>query len=177
MTRLLLHICCAPCSASAADVLKNNFDVSFYWFNPNIYDQKEYEIRKENAKRFAKELGVNFYEEDGFIYDGKKWKQESSLICENCYKLRLEKTAKFAKDNNFDAFSTSLLSSPYQKHELIKQISQKLSLEYKIDFVYKDFRPKFYEGKNSLRAKGYYLQKYCGCEKSFQEMLERKNNK
>jgi len=153
-------------------MLRSDFDISFYWYNPNIWDAQEYDKRKESAARFAAELGVPFFEEEDFAYDYATWKEKSSELCENCYKIRLEKAAAYAKKNNFDAFSTSLLSSPYQKHELVKKISEELSASYGVDFVYKDFRPKYYEGKNSLRLKGYYLQKYCGCEKSYKERFK-----
>ena len=166
--RLLLHICCAPCSASAVELLREEFDISFYWFNPNIYDDAEYANRKESAVRYAQELGISFYEED-FSYDYGSWAEKSSEICKNCYRLRLEKAAAFAKENKFDFFSTSLLSSPYQKHDSIRQISEEISKIYETGFLYRDFRPKFYDGKNSLRKKGYYIQKYCGCRKSYHE--------
>lgn len=166
--KLLLHICCAPCSASAVEVLREEFDISFYWYNPNVYDGKEYAARKDAAVKYAQELGFSFFEED-FPYDYGSWKEKSAEICENCYRLRLEKAAAFAKKNNFEFFSTSLLSSPYQKHDLIKKISEEISKIYEISFLYRDFRPKFYDGKNSLRKKGYYIQKYCGCRKSYYE--------
>ena len=172
--KLLLHICCAPCSASAVKMLGEEFDVSFYWYNPNIYDEEEYEKRRSSAERYATELNVSFFEEKDFFYDYDGWKSESFEQCENCYKLRMDKAASFAKNNGFDFFSTSLLSSPYQKHDLIKEIAAESSEKYRAAFLYKDFRTAFYEGKNSLRQSGYYIQKYCGCEKSQKERYEKK---
>lgn len=169
MKKLLLHICCAPCSASAVKSLKNDFDISFYWHNPNIYDLDEYNKRKESAVRFANQLGFDFFEEEDFVYDYEKWKSLSNEICSNCYKIRIEKTAVFAKNKGFDCFSTSLLSSLYQKHELIKEISCSISNEFNIQFLYRDFREFFYDGKNELRKQGYYMQKYCACAKSYRE--------
>lgn len=166
--KLLLHLCCAPCSASCVEFLHEDFDISFYWYNPNIYDEQEYEKRRESVVKYAQELGFSFYEEE-LLYDYEKWRAKSSEICENCYRIRLEKAALFAKNNNFDFFSTSLLSSPYQKHDLIKEISEGISKIHGVGFLYRDFRPKFYEGKNSLRKKGYYIQKYCACRKSYNE--------
>ncbi|MDR1695030.1 MAG: epoxyqueuosine reductase QueH [Endomicrobium sp.] len=174
--KLLLHICCAPCSASAVKMLKEEFDISFYWHNPNIYDKEEYIKRKEAAIRYASGLGVPFFEEKDFSYDYGGWKTRGSEQCGNCYRLRLDKAASFAKSNGFDFFSTSLLSSPYQKHDLIKQIAGELSEKHSAAFLYKDFRTEFYEGKNSLRQAGYYVQKYCGCAKSLEERYGKKQN-
>jgi predicted adenine nucleotide alpha hydrolase (AANH) superfamily ATPase len=170
--KVLLHICCAPCSASAAKVLKNVYDISFYWYNPNIYDKEEYKKRKESAIRYAKELDIQFHEDQKFMYNYKEWKGKSCEYCNLCYTLRLEKTAIFAKDKCFDFFTTSLLSSPYQKHALIKQIAESFVRKHAVEFLYYDFRPGFYEGKNLLRQKGYYMQKYCACNKSYKERFQ-----
>lgn len=170
--RLLLHVCCAPCSASAVKLLKDEYDISFYWYNPNIFDENEYLKRKESAIKYAKDLEVDFFEEK-LEYNYKDWKNESFEECKNCYEIRLNKLVNFAKENNFECFSTSLLSSPYQKHDLIKDIAKKSAKEKNIRFVYKDCRPEFYNGKNELRSKGYYIQKYCGCAKSYKERFSK----
>jgi len=91
------------------------------------------------------------------------------LRCAYCYRLRLEKAASYAAENAFDAFSTTLLISPYQKHELIKQTGGELAAAYGIEFLYRDFRPLFREGQKQARAAGYYMQKYCGCIYSEEE--------
>lgn len=166
--KLLLHICCAPCSASAIKVLQDEYDISFYWYNPNIFDETEYLSRKEAAIKYAKDLGIKFFEEE-YSYNYNNWKNLSLEQCKNCYEVRLKALTKFAKDNKFDYFSTSLLSSPYQKHGLIKELSENFAKQNNIEFVYKDFRVEFYNGKNELRNKGYYIQKYCGCNKSYKE--------
>ncbi|MCL2390186.1 MAG: epoxyqueuosine reductase QueH [Endomicrobia bacterium] len=172
--KLLLHICCAPCSASAVKMLREDFDISFFWHNPNIYNKDEYEKRKEAAVRYAAGLNIPFFEEKDFSYDYDIWKSESFEQCGGCYMLRMDKAASFAKNNGFDFFSTSLLSSPYQKHDLIKKIAEEMSEKYSTGFLYKDFRTGFYEGKNSLRKAGYYIQKHCGCAKSLKERHEKK---
>ena len=167
--KLLLHICCAPCSASAVKMLQDEFDILFYWHNPNIYDAAEYDKRKSSAADYAKRLGIEFFEESGFVYDYGGWLSESSEQCALCYKIRLAKASSFAKNNNFDCFSTSLLSSPYQNHELVKNIASEYAGSTGIEFLYRDFRPGYYEGKNMLKQVGCYMQKYCGCAKSFKE--------
>jgi predicted adenine nucleotide alpha hydrolase (AANH) superfamily ATPase len=171
--KVLLHICCALCSASSVRVLKDRYDIAFYWYNPNIWDFNEYEQRKDAAIKYAKELKFNFYEEKSFDYNYNIWKEQSLETCKLCYSLRLENAILFAKLNNFDFFSTSLLSSPYQKHDLIKQTAQNLSSKYLVKFLYSDFRNFFYECKNFLKQKGYYTQKYCACHKSYKERFEK----
>jgi predicted adenine nucleotide alpha hydrolase (AANH) superfamily ATPase len=94
-----------------------------------------------------------------------------------CYSLRLDKVAKYAKDNGFDAFTTSLLVSPYQKHDLIKELGEKFALKYNIKFYYQDFRPFFREGQAMAKEMGLYRQKYCGCIVSYNERLEHLNQK
>ncbi|MCA6070269.1 MAG: epoxyqueuosine reductase QueH [Endomicrobium sp.] len=172
--KVLLHVCCAPCSASAVKMLSVEYGISFYWYNPNIYNEQEYKDRKDSAIRYAKELNISFREEEDFLYNYENWKNKSLEQCHICYTFRLEKTAIFAKQNNFDFFTTSLLSSLYQKHDLIKQIANDLADKYKINFLYCDFRFGFYEGKNLLRQKGYYIQKYCACNKSYRERFDNK---
>jgi predicted adenine nucleotide alpha hydrolase (AANH) superfamily ATPase len=83
--------------------------------------------------------------------------------CAFCYKLRLEKTARLAAEKGYDAFSTTLLISPYQNHDLIRQTGVELASVYGIEFLYRDFRPLFRQGREQARAAGYYMQKYCGC--------------
>ena len=84
--------------------------------------------------------------------------------CKNyCYKVRLEETAKYAKENGFDSFSTTLLISPYQQHDLLKSMGEEIAKKYDLEFLYRDFRPGFREGQNEARNLGLYMQKYCGC--------------
>ncbi|MDR0617426.1 MAG: epoxyqueuosine reductase QueH [Endomicrobium sp.] len=172
--KVLLHICCAPCSASSMKVLHKSYNVSFYWYNPNIWNFDEYKKRKDSVIKYAKELNITFYEHQSSAYNYKNWEKESLEICKLCYCLRLEKVALFAKLNNFDFFTTSLLSSPYQKHDLVKQISKNISSKYSVKFLYADFREFFYEGKNELKQKGYYTQRYCACNKSYKKRFDNK---
>jgi predicted adenine nucleotide alpha hydrolase (AANH) superfamily ATPase len=167
--KVLLHVCCAPCCASAVKMLHDKYDVSFYWHNPNIYCEQEYKNRRDSVVRYAKELDLRFYEESDFFYNYNYWKDKSFEKCNLCYSIRLEKAAIFAKQNNFDFFTTSLLSSPYQKHDLIKQIANDIADKYMLNFLYCDFRISFYKEKNYLRQKGYYMQKYCACNKSYKK--------
>ncbi|MDR1784355.1 MAG: epoxyqueuosine reductase QueH [Endomicrobium sp.] len=171
--KVLLHVCCAVCSATTIKILYDKYEISFYWYNPNIYDIQEYKNRKNAAIKYSEELNIPFYEEKDFSYNYFNWKNESFEKCIFCYKLRIEKTAIFAKKNRFDFFSTSLLSSPHQKHDIVKQIAINFTYKYTVEFLYKDFRKYFYDAKNSLKKRGYYIQKYCGCNKSLKQVKSR----
>ena len=94
-----------------------------------------------------------------------------------CYPVRLEQTANYAKENGYDAFTTTLLVSPYQKHDELKKICEKIAKQYNIDFLYRDFREGFREGQAKARELGLYMQKYCGCifseEERYQKQIEK----
>ena len=168
--KFLLHTCCAPCLVTFITGFKNeNLRPDLYWYNLNIHPFTEYRFRKDSLIAFAKDEGLELiiedeyglrqfirgtYSPDGTIDDNR---------CRFCYHSRLEKTVKTAVEKQYDVFSTTLLASPYQKHEMIKQICEKLASQYNIDFYYKDYRSGYREGQNKARARGCYMQKYCGC--------------
>ena len=164
--KLLLHTCCAPCSVYCVDELKKeNIDVTSYWYNPNIHPYKEYEARLECLKVYDKQIGIPLIIDDyyGLRDFCKNVVDKIDNRCGYCYLCRLEKTAKYAKENGYDAFSTTLLISPYQEHELLKKTGYMLERKYGVKFLYKDFRPGFREGQKKAREIGLYMQKYCGC--------------
>lgn len=164
--KLLLHICCAPCSAACIKVLREeNIDIVGYWYNPNIHPFKEYDNRLKALKEYSKMINLNviyddFYGLDEFV------KNTVNIIdnrCGYCYLFRMERVVKYAHDNGYDAFSSTLFISPYQKHDLLKSICEKLSKKYNIKFLYRDFRPYYELGREMFRETGLYMQKYCGC--------------
>lgn len=165
--RVLLHTCCAPCSIKCIEKLKNdNIDSTAFWYNPNIHPFKEYQIRRDTLSQYTKINNIDYIEHDEyglrhFISD--IYPQMGKERCEYCYEMRLSETAKCAKEMGFDAFSTTLLISPYQRHEIIKKIGEKLGKKYNIKFLYRDFRPYFSDGQNEARKINLYMQKYCGC--------------
>lgn len=164
--KLLLHICCAPCSIKFIEELKKeNIDITGYWYNPNIHPYMEYKSRMDSLKDYSESIGLNVVYNDnyGLIEFSKNVINDLDNRCSYCYIIRLEQTVKYAKENNFDAFTTTLLISPYQKHEYIKNICENLSEKYNIEFLYKDLRPSFREGQAEAKEKGLYMQKYCGC--------------
>ena len=166
--KLLLHACCAPCSVYCVDTLrKEGIEPTIYWYNPNIHPYKEYEARRDSLKEYvAKEnLQAVFEEEYGLDEFCKNVVNNLDARCVNyCYPVRLRKTFEYAKENGYDTVSTTLLYSIYQKHDYIKSLCEKYSKQYKIEFLYRDFREGFWEGhdkaKNELNL---YMQKYCGC--------------
>ena len=165
--KLLLHACCAPCSVYCIDSLrKQNIEPTVYWYNPNIHPYMEYKTRRDTLKEYTKSIGVEaiFHEEYGLDEFCKNVICDLQNRCQNyCYKIRLEDTAKYAKENGYDTISTTLLISPYQKHEFLHELGEKIAKEYGLQFLYQDFRVGFREGQAKARELGLYMQKYCGC--------------
>lgn len=179
-SKLLLHVCCGPCAAIPARELMNEFEVSSYFFNPNIYPNEEKELRKINAKKVADFYDVDFIEDDeeySFYLNEIRGKEKNEGSpdkisnetltgkerCKACYRMRLQRTAKKAKEENIINFSTTLLISPYQDIEAIKMIGDEIAEKEGLTFIFKDFRPKFQESRVLTKEMDLYRQKYCGC--------------
>ena len=162
---LLLHICCGPCAFFPVKFLKeNNIQFTGLYYNPNIQPIDEFLRRKENVEKLSEIENFNVFYDDTFLQNvWENYSLSTDSRCEMCYKLRLDKTAQFAKQNGFDCFSTTLLISPYQDHELIKKIAEEKAEKYGAGFYYYDFRPNYRQGQNLAREHGLYRQKYCGC--------------
>ncbi len=167
--KILMHICCAPCFSYPSRALRKQHELTGYWYNPNIQPYSEYLRRLETLKKFESLEKVHIiYDEE---YNMQDWLKKATAIneindvnrCKFCYVQRLEKVAKYAKDHDFDAFSTTLLYAPYQKHELVKEFGEKMALKYNIAFYYEDFRDHYREGQEIAKSLGLYRQKYCGC--------------
>ena len=149
-------------------VEKDGVSITCFWYNPNIHPFTEYRSRKNaliDYIGYIGESGAELIEIDeyGLVEFTKNAINDLGGRCVYCYETRIKKTAKYAKENNFDAFSTTLLVSPYQDHEKIKQICEKYAEEYKTGFFYRDFRENFKNGQKKAREKNIYMQKYCGC--------------
>ena len=182
--KLLLHTCCAPCSVYCVKTLKEeNIDITSFWYNPNIHPYKEYEVRLETLKKYNEDIGVPLVIE--YFYGLRSFCNnvidKLDNRCGYCYLCRLEKTAKYAKENNYEAFSTTLLISPYQDHELLKKTGEMLEKKYGVKFLYRDFRPGFKKGQKEARSLGLYMQKYCGCifseEERYEKLIEKNKKK
>ena len=165
--KLLMHTCCAPCSVYCIESLRNEeIEPILYWYNPNIHPYIEYKTRRDTLKEYSKMINVKaiFKEEYGLDEFCKNVMCDLKNRCVNyCYKVRLEETVKYAKENGYDAFTSTLFVSPYQKHEELKKLCEILSEKYNIQFLYRDFRVGFREGQAKARELGLYMQKYCGC--------------
>lgn len=167
MKKLLLHTCCAPCSTYVIARLRQEGyeDITSYWYNINIHPYTEYKQRLETLKEYTKSIGIPLIVEDnyGIREFTKAVVEDIDNRCSFCYRSRLEKTVQYAKEHGYDAFTTTLLVSPYQKHDLIIQIAKELAEKYDIEFIYFDFREGFRLGQQMAREAGLYMQKYCGC--------------
>lgn len=180
MKKVLLHCCCAPCSLSCIDPLKaEGIEPVAFWYNPNIHPWKEYQARRECLVDYAKEIGMELrvMEDYGLRSFVEQTADDLDNRCTRCYEMRLEKTAEYAAENGFEAFTTTLLASVYQRHELIAQAAQRYAEEYGVGFLYRDFRPNFRAGNQRARELGFYMQKYCGCvfseEERYRKQIDR----
>lgn len=179
--KILLHTCCGPCSVYCIDRLKElNIELDAYWFNPNIHPYMEYKQRRDTLVSYTQSIGIKAIvnENYGLVEFTKNVINDLENRCQNyCYRVRLEETAKYAKEHGYDAFSTTLLISPYQKHELLKEVGEEMSKKYDIPFFYEDFRPGFRQGQAKARELGLYMQKYCGCVFSEEERYSKQIQK
>lgn len=175
---LLLHACCGPCALKCVESLKQeDITPTLFYFNPNIHPFTEYEARKASLIRMAEETGTAYIVHGeyglrpflcavGDAFDNR---------CQTCYELRMREAARYAKAHGFDAFTTSLLISPYQNHEQLKAVCERAAGEAGIAFLYRDFRPVFREGQKAAREMELYMQKYCGCIFSEEERYQKKS--
>ena len=165
--KLLMHACCAPCSVYCIDELrKENIEPTIYWYNPNIHPYKEYEARRDCLIEYTKSINVKCIIEDEYGLDEfcKNVSNNLNSRCvDYCYPVRLRKTFEYAKEHGYDAVTTTLLYSIYQKHDFIKKLCEDLSKEFGIEFLYRDFRYGFWVGHEKAKEAGLYMQKYCGC--------------
>lgn len=187
--KLLLHSCCAPCSTHVIDLLAPYFDITIFYYNPNIEPYEEYDKRKQEEIRFLKEYkSKNKLDIIDCDYDNNKYHDvikglenvsEGGARCIKCYYLRLEKTVLTALDKGYDYFGTTLTVSPLKKSDKINEIGESLSNKYKIKYLYSDFKKKNGYLHSIELAKKYnlYRQDYCGCIYSKAERERKKQTK
>jgi predicted adenine nucleotide alpha hydrolase (AANH) superfamily ATPase len=173
--KLLLHICCGPCALHPIrKLLDKKFDkIAGFFYNPNIHPPSEYKRRKDALSEAASKIEFEVITPDYKMeeYFRKIFSEDDNgqaclptiERCPLCWELRLSKAADFARANGFDAFTTTLLISPYQDHEKIKKIGEKIASEKGVQFYYQDFRPGFKDGQDQAKKENLYRQKYCGC--------------
>ena len=172
--KLLLHACCGVCSSSVIERLYPYFDITILYYNPNIYPKAEYMKRLVALEEIIDKMKLDVrLIELGYLHrefkdkvKGLEKEKEGGERCNKCFYLRLEESAKFAKRNNFDYFTTTLSVSPYKNSQKLNEIGKMLEEKYDIKYLYSDFKKKEgYKRSNELSNKyGIYRQHYCGCE-------------
>jgi hypothetical protein len=169
---LLLHMCCAPCAVYPLSRLQaEGLAVTGYFYNPNIHPYLEYQRRLLTVRDFAGGAGVGVLYRDEYDLDGflARVVGRGAGRCEQCYRLRLDAAAAAAREQGCEAFTTTLLYSRYQKHDVIRGVAGEMSREHGVQFWYEDFRAGWSKGIDGSRRLGLYRQQYCGCIYSEQE--------
>ena len=166
--KVLVHTCCGPCLIYPHQVLKEKgFEITSFFYNPNIHSYTEYKKRLTSLKYLTEKKNITLYISKDYdiesFFRAVNNKEEEPLRCTACWRLRLNKTAQFAKENNFEYFTTTLSVSPYQDLKLIKEVGEEAAERYKVKFYFEDFRSGFKEAHIKAKELGLYLQKYCGC--------------
>jgi predicted adenine nucleotide alpha hydrolase (AANH) superfamily ATPase len=166
MKRVLIHSCCAHCAAYTFEHWrKEGYEVSALWYNPNIHPYTEHQLRLEAMQTLAEEMDVLLINTGG--YDMVEYFRgvvgNEAERCRHCFKLRLAKTAETAKEMGFDAFTTTLLISPHQKHDLLKEIGEELGKEKGVEFLYADLRKRYSDSRHITKPMNLHRQQYCGC--------------
>ena len=177
--KLLMHACCGVCCSSVIERLNEYFDITILYYNPNTYPYEEYIKRFDTLNELIDKMNLDIrvmevgWENENFesLAEGLENEREGGRRCDVCYKLRLEKTALFAKENNFDYFCTTLSVSPYKNSSLLNKIGENLEEKYGIKYLFSDFKKKDgYKRSNELSRKfDLYRQDYCGCKYSLME--------
>lgn len=177
---ILLHICCGPCAAYPLRMLREEgHQVQGYFYNPNIHPFQEFQRRLGGLEEFSRqqELVVDYDREYGLKEYLRRVVFNEARRCPLCYKMRLTEVVRKAKEIGADAFSSTLLYSRYQQHEVIRDLAGQLADEYGLAFYYQDFREGWQEGIDATVAMGIYRQPYCGCIYSEQERYDKKFRK
>lgn len=178
--KLLLHSCCAPCSSYVLEYLSQYFEITVFYYNPNIYPESEYTKRIWEQQKLIDELPakhpISFmagpYDKERFyeMASGLEHVKEGGARCMKCYELRLREAAKIAKNAGFDYFTTTLSISPLKKAERLNEIGQRLGEEYEVEYLLSDFKKKngYKRSIELSKIYGLYRQDYCGCEFSIE---------
>ncbi|HUT20947.1 MAG TPA: epoxyqueuosine reductase QueH [Anaerolineae bacterium] len=176
--RILLHVCCAPCATYTVQRLQVlGFAVTGLWYNPNVHPFSEHERRRETLARYAAEIDLPVIREPGYevvefmraISGHERYRER----CRICYGIRLERTAQIARDERFDAFTTTLLISPYQNQQAIQALGEAAAARHKVNFFFENFRRGWTDHYEAVREHELYSQRYCGCLYSEWEALDR----
>ena len=189
--KILLHMCCGPCSCYPVKKLRaDGIEPVGFFFNPNIHPYREWQQRLKTAKEFAEKVSMEFHSVDHYglrdflervhkviePIDGEdtiKYADGHHARCQICYAWRLYEAAKFAADNHFEAWTSTLFYSIHQNHELMKSTSEMIAKQVGLEFYYEDFRVGWQEGIDISRDLELYRQNYCGCIFSEEERFSK----
>ena len=166
MKSILIHVCCAHCAAYTAQYWRGQeYEVTFLWYNPNIHPYMEHQRRLEAMQSLAQEMNLPLIVAEG--YDMVDYFRQvvghEAQRCQYCFRLRLSKTVETARQMGFSAFTTTLLISPHQKHDLIREIGNELAEEKGVAFLYADLRKRYSDSRRMTKGLDLYRQQYCGC--------------
>jgi predicted adenine nucleotide alpha hydrolase (AANH) superfamily ATPase len=163
--RILFHVCCGPCFARAGTLLREEgHHVTAFWYNPNIQPYKEFQARLGAFKEVCEAEGLpTIIEMDYGPEDWLRAALDADDRCEVCYSDRLGRTALRTAEEGFDAFTSTLLASPYQEHEMAHRLGEDAARDAGVEFLYRDFREHWKECRARTFKLGVYRQKYCGC--------------
>jgi predicted adenine nucleotide alpha hydrolase (AANH) superfamily ATPase len=164
--KILLHVCCGPCSIYPLSVLqKEGHELRGYFFNTNIHPYTEFTKRLDTFRAYAGKIGLPIIIDEDYQLEEylRNVAFREGERCRICYSMRLHQAAQIARKGKFDSFTTTLLVSPFQKHELIKEIGTAIGAEVGVPFYYVDFREGYKEGVIRSKEEGMYRQQYCGC--------------
>lgn len=184
---LLLHACCAPCSSAVVEYLSGFFDITMYFYNPNIYPQSEFSFRLEELKRLLPQMGLGGINVVEAEYDNEKFESmskgmealaEGGARCAGCYRLRLEKSISYASEHGYDYVTTTLSVSPHKNAQLLNEIGLELGEKYGIKYLLSDFKKREGYKRSCALSQEYnlYKQNYCGCIYSKKIAEEKSHN-
>ena len=175
--KLLLHCCCAPCSSAVIERIKEFFDITFYYYNPNIFPHEEYDLRYDEFKKLKVGVVKEDYNHNDFlkIVEGREQEKEGGARCQICIAERLDKTFQYAVKNNFDVVTTTLSISPHKDCEFINLLGERLQKKYGVKYLHADFKKQngYLRSIQICKELGIYRQDYCGCE--FSQVKEKEN--
>jgi len=181
--KLVLHTCCAVCGAYLVDLLKDQFRITLFFYNPNIWPKEEYEKRLEAVKKLAEIYNINFKEgEYNYDFWSKKIKgfenePEGGKRCPICFRMRLEETAKIAKEEDALYFTTTLAISPFKDDKILDEIANSIAKENDLIFLplseFGDKKDLWRKTQELSKKYQFYHQKYCGCQFSFRPLAKR----
>ena len=181
--KLLLHMCCGPCSCYPVKHLREQgIEPVGYFFNPNIHPYKEWKHRLDTAKDFAEKVGMEIVTDEHYALHEFVRRAIPSESRPNGrftmgYTWRLEQTARYAKEHGYDAFTSTLFYSIYQQHDLMRRTAERFAAQYGVAFHYEDFRPGWQEGIDISHELDLYRQPYCGCIFSEEERYSKEYRK